>query len=216
MGDDAAPQVRVLTPRGDEVLRGGSRLRIEWESSDNVAVVAHRVQISVDGGRTYREIAELPGAAQSCVWTVPGAGAERARIKVVARDAAGNLGIGLSSGFFAIEEGDKHAPVVTLLEPRAGAVLRGGAQVTLRWVSRDDIGVVAQSVQLSIDGGRSYNTLAERLKGDAGALEWRVPNLTTTLARLRVQAFDAAGNQGVDELDGTFTIEADPDRPLVL
>ena len=29
--DDAAPRVRVLAPRADEVLRGGTRLRIEWE-----------------------------------------------------------------------------------------------------------------------------------------------------------------------------------------
>lgn len=214
--DDAAPRVRVLAPHADEVLRGGTRLRIEWESTDNVAVVGHRVQLSVDGGKTYREIAELPGAAQSCVWTLPAVGAERARIKVVARDAAGNLGMAQSAGFFTIEDGDRAAPVVTLLEPRVGTLLRGGDTVTVRWVSRDDVGVTRHTVQLSLDGGRSYNTLVEELKGDCASLAWLVPNLTTTLARLRVQALDAAGNLGVDEHDGAFTIEAHTERPRLL
>lgn len=215
--DETAPTVRVLSPGGDETVVGGARLRIEWESTDNVAVAAHRVQVSLDGGRTYREIAELPGAAQSCVWNVPAStSAERARIKVVARDAAGNLGVGLSPGFFAIKEGDRSGPQVTLLQPKIGARLRGGDEVTIEWVSTDDTGVVSQAVLLSLDGGHSFNALADELPGKAASLRWVVPNLNTTLARLRVVARDGADNLGEETHDGTFSIEIRPDRPALL
>ena len=60
------------------------------------------------------------------------------------------------------------------------------------------------------------NALADELPGKAASLRWVVPNLNTTLARLRIVARDGADNLGEETHDGTFSIEIRPDRPALL
>jgi hypothetical protein len=214
--DHIAPKVRVLYPSGGEVLRGGAQVFIKWQSSDNDGVATHRVQISLDGGRTYRDIGDgLPGQAQGCALTLPMGPFEGVRVKVVALDAAGNLGIG-TSGPFSIAEPDRTAPELTLLSPGGGEVLRGGEVLAIRWQSKDNIGVESHEIQLSVDGGASYNRMLRGLPGQAQAYELRLPRVATARARLRILCRDGAGNAGIC-VSEEFTIrlpdEEDPAWP---
>lgn len=195
--DVIGPKVTVLSSFNGAVLKGGTQVLIEWDSVDDRALGSHRVQASMDGGRTYRDISDqLPADAKSFLWTVPSVRVERGRIKVVARDAAGNLGFGTSAGTFSVAEPDRSAPVVDQLEPSAGP-LTSGAELALSWRTTDNGALRRHAVYLSVDGGRSYNTLAQDLPGAARRAVVKLPAVITTLAVLRVVAEDDQGNQGV-------------------
>ena len=65
------PMVLVLTPNGGEVLTVGQPVTILWKSAGRVGLVAHQVQLSVDGGVTYNQdiSPRLDGMARSYTWT---------------------------------------------------------------------------------------------------------------------------------------------------
>lgn len=205
--DSIPPRVRVLYPDGGETFAAKSRVTIRWSAGDDRGVVVQRVQLSLDGGKTHRDLCPaLDGTVQSVEWIVPSTPCERARIRVVARDAAGNLGLDTSNGCFTITEAgpDKQAPTVELQGPAEGAALRGGERLELRFRSSDDMGVAQHRLSLSVDGGASFNPIAS-LPADATGHALRLPRLATTRARLRLEAVDDSGNSGV-ALGPVFTI----------
>ncbi len=95
--DTVAPTVTVLAPDGPtDKLRAGTTFLIRWQSTDNVGVTAHDVLFSTDGGATYPTTLAtgLTGTAQSFNFAIPASQpkTKTARIRVIARDAAGNTG----------------------------------------------------------------------------------------------------------------------------
>ena len=94
-----------------------------------------------------------------------------------------------------------------VLHPNGGEVLQAGQQVEIQWKGDDNVGVVGQSVLLSSDGGGTYSDISGPLDGTAKSFLWTVPRLATFEALIRVVAVDRAGNQGLDDSDGKFTIQ---------
>lgn len=77
-------------------------LTISWTSSDNTAVTSHDVLYATDGGAfATTVVAGLAGTQQQFVWAIPSTlpKTKVARVKVIARDAAGNSGEAISNGF---------------------------------------------------------------------------------------------------------------------
>jgi hypothetical protein len=85
----------------------------------------------------------------------------------------------------------------------------GQVSVPIRWESRDKGAVLRHDLTLSTDGGATFPTaIARNLSGTAQSFNWTVPfDLTTAQAKVRVIALNAAGNLGMDESGGTFTIQ---------
>ena len=67
--------------------------------------------------------------------------------------------------------------------------------------------VASHLVLLSTDGGVTYSDISGPLDGTAQSFLWTVPRLATFEALMRVMAVDRAGNQGMDDSDGKFTIQ---------
>lgn len=213
--DTQPPSVTILSPVGGETVSTGGSLLVRWISSDNVGVTLHTVLLAPDGAQFTTALASaLPGTTQEFLWLVPTSlVTASARIRVVARDAAGNEGAG-ESGFFTIR--DTIAPTVTVTSPVKGQALNAGGTLTIRWQSTDNVGVVVQDILLSTDGGASFpTTIASGLSGKQTSFFWTIPaNLITSSARIRILARDAAGNVGEGE-SGTFTIR-DATPPTVI
>jgi hypothetical protein len=100
----ATPQsqliVALFAPKGGETFHTGQEVDIRWGSA---GAQAHSVQLSTDGGATFTDISsQLPGTAQSFLWTVSGQPTVRARIRVNATDAA-NHRLAADSADFRIE-----------------------------------------------------------------------------------------------------------------
>jgi len=116
--------------------------------------------------------------------------------------------------------------VVTVVAPNGGEVLTIGAQTTLRWTATDDHPLPTVTLDLSRDGGQSYETIAANVPNN-GALDWTVPPPQTNsgpapnfTALLRVVARDDQGLSASDASDSPFAIFAavtavtSPDAPL--
>ncbi|MGP1345737.1 MAG: agmatine deiminase family protein [Phycisphaerales bacterium] len=101
------------------------------------------------------------------------------------------------------------SPVVYLRTQLDGLTLDPDLDQPLQWISDDDVAVVAIDLELSTDGGSSFQPIALGI-ADSGAFAWDVPDVATGEAVLRITARDQPGNTGsfqtgVFAIDGTIT-----------
>jgi CSLREA domain-containing protein len=212
---EVPPSVTVLSPNGGEIIRGGDTVAITWTSSDSI--VAHDIYLSTDGGATFpiRIIAGLPSTAQSYNWTVPATvSTARGRIRVVARNVAGRVGQDESDSDFII---DSQRPTVRVVSPNGREVFRGNETFEILWKAADDVRLVRQTVQISVDGGATYSDIVTLDGNDPQTFRWKVPlTLFTLNGRIRVIVEDVAGKITQDDSDADFwTIPFENEPPFI-
>jgi beta-lactamase superfamily II metal-dependent hydrolase len=102
-GDTTPPAVTVSAPDGGEDWKAGSAHAITWTATDAVGVTSVDLAYSTDGGSTYPNVIAAGMAnTGSYSWTVPNTPTGSARVRVTARDAAGNTAADGSNANFAI------------------------------------------------------------------------------------------------------------------
>ena len=89
--------------------------------------------------------------------------------------------------------------------------LTPGATVTVNWISDHVRTISAVDIQLSLDGGATFSTIAADEAND-GAYTWTVPDIAASQARVRVLAKDALGNTGGDMNDVDLVITGTQQR----
>jgi len=203
--DTTPPSVTVNAPNGGEAWAIGSTQNVTWTATDNIAVTSITVVLSRDGGVTFPDTL-AKGETNDGVypWLVAAPVSATARAKVIAYDAAGNSGSDVSNANFQIV--DTTPPSVTVNAPNGGEVWEIGTAYNVTWTANDNIGVASINILLSSDGGVTFpDTLA---KGEAndGVYPWTVGAARTVSARIKVIAYDAAGNAGSDLSDADFEI----------
>ncbi len=101
--DVTAPAVNLASPDGGEDWKAGSVHAITWTATDGVGVTGVDLAWSADGGATFPNVIATGLAnSGSYSWTVPDAVGATRRVRVIARDAAGNAGRDSSTTAFAI------------------------------------------------------------------------------------------------------------------
>ncbi len=100
--DTTPPDVLVIWPNGGEIAAAGSFEVIQWSATDASGVAGVDILLSDDGGAHYRPVALGLGPAGGYDWFVPNRPGALNRIRVVARDNAGNSGHDDSNGNFTI------------------------------------------------------------------------------------------------------------------
>jgi hypothetical protein len=211
--DTVPPTVTVVMPReGDTFLPGGT-FQIVYTSSDNVGVVAHDIAFSTDGGRSFTNVAQnLSGTQNQFSFVIPQnfpLSTSQAVIRVTARDAAGNSGIGLS-GRFTI--GDAVPPTVSVISPVGGETLTAGTRTTILFTGMDNNAIAGFTVAFSTDGGQTFP--AQNLIGQVvpsstsmSSIVWNIPDtLQSTQTRIQVTARDRSGNMASAQ-SGIFTVQ---------
>lgn len=102
-GDLTPPVAAITSPGGGEDWKAGSTHAITWTATDNLGVTTVDLAYSTDGAVSFpNTIAAGIANSGSYPWTVPNAPTAMARVRVVAHDAAGNVGSGTSVASFAI------------------------------------------------------------------------------------------------------------------
>ncbi len=102
-GDLIAPVATLQSPLGGEAWKAGSSHPITWIATDNVGVTSVDLAWSSDGGSTWGAIANGIGNSGSYAWSVPAQATSTGRVRVRARDAAGNLGADSSTTGMTID-----------------------------------------------------------------------------------------------------------------
>jgi hypothetical protein len=103
LSDTQVPSVAVAAPNGAEQWIAGEHHDITWSATDNVGVTSVDIRLSTDGGLTYPTLIAT-GEANDGVydWTAAGGPSDSCMVKVVAHDAAGNLGEDVSDELFQL------------------------------------------------------------------------------------------------------------------
>lgn len=195
--ENSAPSIVVNKPNGGEQILAGSPFLITWTSTDNGKLQSHDVNVSVDGGKTFRPIfSGVPGTTQSFLWQVPSdLLSNDARIQVIAKDSAGNTGSDVSDKSFSIVQKDVTPPLVQLLSPIGGEKLQANGTFNITWSSSDNSQIASHELQLSTNSGQSYDSvIISGLNGSTRNFVWQVPNIETTTARIKIIAVDAQNN----------------------
>ncbi|HEU4724369.1 MAG TPA: FlgD immunoglobulin-like domain containing protein [Candidatus Eisenbacteria bacterium] len=101
-GDTVPPTVNVLSPNGGEAWTGGIGQTVTWSATDNLAVT--NVDIFYKDGATtaWKQLAKSAPNSGSFTWFVHNTPTPSAKVRVVARDAAGNQGADSSNTAFTI------------------------------------------------------------------------------------------------------------------
>lgn len=208
--DSQAPTVRVVSPNGREVFRGGDVFEILWKASDDTRLVRQTIQLSTDGGVTYTDIVMLDGDDPPVFrWKVPlTLVTQRGRIRVVVEDIAGKVSQDASDADFSVLPTENEPPFVQVLSPNGGEILCAGTPFRVLWQVSDNTAVQFQDILLSTNEGATFNPLVERLPGTAQSYDWNIrAGLSTTRAILAVRVRDYAGNVAVDTSDAPFAID---------
>jgi len=100
--------------------------------------------------------------------------------------------------------GDLQAPVVDVTAPAANAVLQVGTMPNITWTATDNVGVVSRAIYFSSNNGTAW-TKVDSAAGNTGTYQWTVPNNMSKQCKVKVIAYDAAGNAGNKE-SGIFEI----------
>ncbi|MBI2899337.1 MAG: hypothetical protein HYY17_04085 [Planctomycetes bacterium] len=170
--DTTPPKIRILAPNGGAYLAGGA-VDILWSVRDNIDLPQNAVTLhySADGGKTWEPIdADLaPDAPYR--WKAPRAAGQKYRVRVTARDTAGNMAE-VAGDPFAIDDSIPEARVTGPAKSNRNATQvvydftgRGVARVTrvtlyytpdegAHWYRYDDDPDVTSPVVFSKGDGR--------------------------------------------------------------
>lgn len=110
------------------------------------------------------------------------------------------------SGMVMAESEAVTFPQVVLFEPNGGEIFRAGARDTVRWSIADSIDVDSVNIHYSIDGGATFPFKVASLGPGDSTYVWLIPNTPSTICKIKVVAFDSAGNQISAMSDSTFAI----------
>jgi hypothetical protein len=108
VGDLANPTAQVLAPNGGQTLSIGSPTTLNWSSTDlhpetYGGVTSVDLLLSRNGvNGSYATLFTAIPNTGSKIWTITGPATTQAFLKVVARDAAGNIGSDISDAAFTI------------------------------------------------------------------------------------------------------------------
>ncbi len=98
--DQTAPGVVLTSPDGGELWSTSSTQTVSWSASDNVAVQAVDLFLSLDGGATFPDTLALDLIdSGTWSWLIPRRFSSDCRLLARARDAAGNAGVDTSAVF---------------------------------------------------------------------------------------------------------------------
>jgi hypothetical protein len=180
--DRYAPGVDLAGgPPAGARLWPGDTVALSWQSADNVGVVAVDVELSCDGGLSWRptSLVDRP-ASGNASWTVPDLACALARLRAAARDAAGNVGTD-ESAVFAIQGTTTGVPdpgrlalgpcIPNPFNPRAEIVFTLPAEGPVRLSVHDATG---RRVRLLLDEPRpaGRHSVTWNARGVASGVYW--------------------------------------------
>ncbi len=209
LADTSPPTVTVTSPAGGVTWAAGSAHTITWTAIDNLAVTSVDVHYSLDDGAHWTAIATNIANSGSRAWNLPHLVSAQARVRVTGRDAAGNVGSGIS-GRFTIA--DQSPPIVSLIAPVGGESWYGASDQDVMWSADDNLNVDSLRIEYSLHGsGGPWIRIAG--VPNSGLYTWSAPNVSCDSAFVRVTAYDPGLNTAVAVSDSAFHIVQDTGVP---
>jgi hypothetical protein len=186
-----AQGVTVTAPNGGESWAAGSVHSITWNAA---AIALAHLEYRRSPADPWVAIADVEGYRGSYAWTIPANATTQAQVRV--SDAWDAAPADLSNATFTITV----TPALALLTPNGGETWPYGSQHAIRWTS-----VLVDSVALDLQAtpGAAWTEIVPTFPAAGGSWTWTLPNLSTSVARVRVRQ---RGGALLDAGDGLFKI----------
>ncbi|HVP57112.1 MAG TPA: C1 family peptidase [bacterium] len=174
------------------------------------------VDVSSDNGTTWTNLETLPYSDRT--WNKQEfyledfvALTSQMKVRFIAQDNAPGSIVEAAIDDFSVAActnaaPDAIPPTVAVVSPNGGETLVHGTQYDVRWNATDNVGVTSVDIYLSTDGGVTYPETIASGEANDGSYLWTVDDLDSKTAKIKVEAFDAAHNKGVDASDADFVL----------
>jgi hypothetical protein len=194
----------------DRVYHPGEVADICWQIGDGASgTIDAWIVLDGDGESIPLGGAHTGVECLSLGLVVPAVSTDTARILLALNGGAGRTRYFFTRAFTIRPDpriGDA-APSVTMTSPGPGDAFAGGSIVPIAWTASDDTDVRSISIQASLDGGRTWDTIARDLPGDRTSFNWLLPpSQGVPVARVRVIARDTYFQNTSDGADAAFSI----------
>jgi hypothetical protein len=184
--------ITINSPNGGESFTAGGTTNISWNSS---GVSAVSIDFTTNNGVTWGNIVKNIASTGIYTWN-PIANVSSNNCKIRIYDATDSIPSVESKSTFTILP----QPAVTVLTPNGGEQLTAGTVYGITWTSQA-IGKV--KIELTQNNGADWTTIADSVIS-GGTYNWTVPNVTSSLCKIRIS--NSAGGNPSDVSDNVFTI----------
>jgi len=195
---ETAVSTKVISPNGGESWEIGTQRTITWTSSGLIGINDKiNIQLSRDGGQTWKNIMVATTNDGYEDWKVTGPPTIRAKIKVFS--AASPYIFDISDANFIIS-----APTIKGTFPNGGESWNIGTKQTITWTTSPGFtGKV--KFQLSRDGGTTWKNISSSTV-NYGFKDWKVTGPPTNYARIKIVSLS---NKDIFDIsDANFIISA--------
>ena len=188
--------IAVTSPNGGESWKEGTAQTIRWDSNYSDSV---RVDLSRDGGVSWKEIARTKAYYEKYDWTVPNIPSATSLFRVT--DTKYPDVTDRSDAVFTLL-GAAGDAVVTITSPTGGETWEVGSKQKITWTSQS---VSKVNIEVSKDGGKTWFALATSITASLGSYEGTVPNLLSMNCLVRISD---TTNSKVNDVSGAITIDS--------
>lgn len=192
--DEQPPRLELRSPLGGEFWAGMHEIRWLAQGEPGHALQA-TIEVSPDGGRNWRALATVDAAQGRYLWQTrdwPAGHQYLARVTISDGEATT---MATSPGAFSLIGQGTAPPHIILTSPGPSGALLGDALIT--WIAEDADGdPLLIDIALSADGGRTWQTLAERLL-NTGEYALENPLASDGVYQVALMASDGTHRVGV-------------------
>ncbi len=187
--------VTIIQPNGGEVLYYCETYTITWSQTGSVSNFWD-IDYSLDNGLTWASVTSNYLSTDGTFnWTVPEAVTTLAKIRIT--DTNNGSTTDQSDAVFSIQTS------VELTSPIGGETLAAFSTHQITWNAAGTSSFY--TIQYSLNGGSSWNTIVSNHLNTTGVYDWDVPNFPSQTCRIRV--YDQQEFCKQDISSSNFTIE---------
>ena len=175
--------IKLVAPNGGKYqkLQIGKTYDITWETSF-INIV--RLEFSTNNGQSWNLVPNansVPASEKRFAWFIDDIPSRNTRLRI--SDANKESIYDVSDTTFTICS-------LSLLQPNTLTAYQVGETYDITWQS---VNIDSVRIQLSIDDGKNWSNLVGISDADSARFRWKVPNLLSALARIRISDFYEIG-----------------------
>ncbi len=201
------PTVNLSGITASQVIPAGTAVNLTWTATDNMQLATQPIKLEYfnPSTTTWILIADQEVNDGAYTWTAPMSTLVGARIRLSAKDQAGNVGYQESSTFTI----NNHQTVVNVTSPATGAYVSSASSRSITWTISDlpPPGTWTTNVAYTLNGGTSWTTIVSANTGYTQA--WTPPAGNSSNVKIRVRVTDGFGIV-TEAMSGVFTLDNTP------
>ena len=116
------PRIELITPKGDENVKAGSKYWVTWNSSDGSSRLKMDVELKVGNGTNFTTLCSKLLDSEKYEWDVPFVDTNMSYLRIIGVDEVGNVAINTSKRFSITPEGMELGILTGFVRDQNGAM----------------------------------------------------------------------------------------------